>query len=689
MAIRKSLLLSGLVACITAGTVVLAWSPTGTQLPTTLEDWTMPGTQELTLNVNLATGDSCSTCHGYYDDAIEPFSNWAASMMGQATRDPIWHAAMSIANQDADFAGDLCLRCHTPNGWLHGKSVPTDGSALDVFNADVDGVSCHFCHRMVDPIADAMNPVEDTGILAALTTAIPTDPHTAQYIVDPEDNRRGPYDLGGGFGYHEWRESPFHREAMMCGTCHDVSNPAYTRQLDGTYALNTVNTQHPTHDKRDAFPSERTFSEWAYSQFAKEEIEMNGLFGGNKTEVSTCQDCHMPDVSGEAAAPQWGAQFRNDMPLHTFNGGNTWVLKAVKALYPDFQTGLTGATVNASIARAKGMLSNAAELHPYIHDGSLMVRVVNNTGHKLPTGYPEGRRMWINVKYFDAFNSLIGERGSYNANSAVLSTSSTTVFARELGIDAAVAAATGKPEGKGFHFALNNVVLKDNRIPPRGFTNAGFTEAQAPPVAESYFDEQFWHDTKFAIPDGAASVEVGLYYQTTSKEYIEFLRDENTTDNKGTIAYEAWERFGKSEPAQMAVVTFPIASPPCPPPIDYGYVIPNSSGNEMQLSYVGTPSAAAGNFELRITGGVPNAMSAVFVGTQPKHAQLAAGLFLVGGQVTRLAPVQLDGTGSASIPISITGPLVGAELYYMAVCRDFGQPQNLAFSNGLHVDYCD
>lgn len=689
MALRKSLRLTGILAAVTTGTLVWALSPGVTQIPTTVEDWKMPGTQENTLNVDLAPGDSCSTCHGYYDAAIEPYTNWAASMMGQATRDPMWFAAMSIANQDAAFAGDLCLRCHTPNGWLHGKSVPTDGSALDVFNGDVDGVGCHFCHRMVDPVADAANPADDTGILAALTTTIPTNPHAAQYVVDPDDNRRGPYDLGAGFGFHAWRQSPFHRESMMCGTCHDVSNPAFTRQPDGTYALNPVNAAHPTNNKEDAFPSERTFSEWAFSQFAKEEIDMGGLFGGNKTEVATCQDCHMPDVSGEAAAPQWGAQFRNDMPLHSFNGGNTWVLKAVRALYPDFITGLTGPTVDQSIARTRTMLQSAAELYSFIEGDSLMVRVLNNTGHKLPTGYPEGRRMWINVQYRDINGTMIAERGAYNDTTAFLSTSGTTVFEQELGADAAVAAATGVDEGVGFHFALNNVIYHDNRIPPRGFTNAGFETAQAKPVGEDYLDEQFWHDTKYSIPAGTEEIEVSLYYQTTSKEYVEFLRDENTTDDRGEVAYRAWEEFGKSAPELMKSVTFGVNSSPCPPPIEYGFVVPNTSGNEMKISYSGTPSAAAGNFQLEISGGVPNAMMGVFVGTESKHAQLPAGLFLVGGSVTRLAPVQLDGTGSASIPVTITPGMIFNELYYMAVCRDNGAPQNLAFSNGLHVDYCN
>ncbi len=130
-----------LLVAVSAGAVALAWNPgggTNLPLPTTVNDFFMPGTQELTLNVDLAGGDSCSTCHGNYDDAIEPYSNWAASMMGQAARDPMWYAALAIANQDAAFVGDYCIRCHSPNAWLDGKSQPTDASAFDLFNGDFD-----------------------------------------------------------------------------------------------------------------------------------------------------------------------------------------------------------------------------------------------------------------------------------------------------------------------------------------------------------------------------------------------------------------------------------------------------------------------------------------------------------------------------------------------------------------------
>ena len=45
-------------------------------------------------------------------------------------------------------------------------------------------------------------------------------------------------------------------------------------------------------------------------------------------------------------------------------------------------------------------------------DGNV-ARVVNLTGHKLLTGYPDGRRMWLNVEWRDAAGALLREDGAY------------------------------------------------------------------------------------------------------------------------------------------------------------------------------------------------------------------------------------------------------------------------------------
>lgn len=557
-----------IVMTVCAAGSVFGSKPVGGGGPT-LEDFKLPGTQPLGLAAEIETSEICSSCHGFYDPVTEPYSQWKTSMMANSMRDPMFHACLTIAEQDMPSSGELCIRCHSPGGWLEGRSTPTDGSALTA--KDYEGVNCNVCHRMVDPdYKPGVSPAEDLDLLSWLSFP-PADFNSGNFVIDPFDRRRGPYDLGENFPWHEWLQSPFHRQSQMCGTCHDVSNPAFTRSggavpsASDTYVVNDMNTPHPTGLKRDQFPLERTFSEWSGSSFAQGPIEMGGRFGGNKTAVSTCQDCHMPDVSGVGCQPVLGPIFHNDLPEHTFRGANTWVLKAVRILDqsyelygPDKVSGLTDAQVNQAIADNIDFLSRASDMELSKSGSNLNVRIINQTGHKLPTGYGEGRRMWINVKFLNNLGQVIGEHGAYNAARAKLDKSSTKIYEVEFGADEALAALYGLVSGPSFRFVLSNKIFKDNRIPPRGFTNAGFEALQAHPVGATYADGQYWDDTQFAIPPGAVSASVTLYYQTTSKEYIEFLRDMNYTNNLGRLAWRLWIYTGMSAPAAMDQATISL-----------------------------------------------------------------------------------------------------------------------------------
>jgi hypothetical protein len=536
------------------------------QIATTPADFAQPGTQPGGLVDPIQSVNQCTFCHGNYDEAEEPYERWSGGMMANAVRDPVFQAALTIANQDMTGSGELCLRCHTPGGWLDGNSTPPDGSALG--DVDYQGVNCNACHRLVDPIADPGNPPEDPAILAALADA-PSDAHGGQYVVDPEDRRRGPFDLGPGFFYHEWRLSPFHRESLLCATCHEVSNPAFTRNggptpsASDTYDLGPLGAEHPTHAKIDQFPLERTFTEWALSSFGAGPVEMGGRFGGNQTAVSTCQDCHLPATDGTACQEFLGGEFRTDLPQHDFAGANSWVPRAIfsldesNLLYPEsHDNGQPLAVFEAVIARNKRFLRAASDLEVYQSGGDLVARITNQSGHKLPTGYGEGRRMWINVKFHRAHGGLLLEHGYYDEATATLTTGDTKVYEVLHGLDANMALATGLPEAPSFHFALNNKIYKDNRIPPRGFANAAFEAGQAQPVGATYADGQYWDDTAFPIPSGAAYAVVSVYHQTTSREYIEFLRDTNVTDSRGDIAYDEWSLAGRSRPVLMDRRTF-------------------------------------------------------------------------------------------------------------------------------------
>jgi len=547
----------GSVAGATAAGHLIDPEPEGLPLATTIDDFFAPGTQPHGLNTPIQNVDNCMSCHGGFDSEHEPFAPWAASMMGQASRDPLFHAALTIANQDAAFAGDLCLRCHSPNGWLEGRSTPTDGSLLT--GVDLQGVNCNFCHRMVDPIHNpGVDPAVDATILANLTD-VPTMPHSGQFVIDPEDRRRGPRDLGD-FPYHMWIQAPFQSSSQMCATCHDVSNPVFEKQPDGTYMPGTLGAPPASFDPYDQFPIERTYSEWSASAFATGPVDVGGRFAPNMVMgVSSCQDCHMPPDPGVSC---FFGDFREELSTHHFRGGNTWMLNAIRNLYPDSETFLNDDNIALAIQKTETLMAEASDTTLTQNGTDLVVRVTNYSAHKLPTGYPEGRRMWLNVKYFDAADALIDERGAYDSASAVLTSADTKVYEAKLGISTTLAPIVGKPAGESFHFVLNNEWIKDNRIPPMGFTNAGFGAVQAAPVGYAYVDGQHWDETIFDIPAGAMRAEVKLYYQTASKEYIEFLRNENTTDTKGQVMYDQWVASGKGPPVLMDDVSIKL-TPAC------------------------------------------------------------------------------------------------------------------------------
>ncbi len=674
---------------------VVSHGGTTTDIGTKSRDFIQPGTQPDPVPPGLTDpiypGSDCAACHGFFDPTTEPYEQWVGSQKAQAARNPMFWATLAIANQDAGNAGYWCMRCHIPIGFLGGRTTfVSDGSILDESQHDFDGVNCNMCHRLVDPVYDPdENPIEDLDVLPGGDSAVDVEPHNGMFIVDLFDRRRGPRDdLGSSFQWHQWLPSPFHEESLLCANCHDVSSTIFLRQGDGTYAITNNNEEHPTHEKVDEFPLERTFGEWAFSDYAVAPLETNGRFGGNDSNVSSCQDCHMPKTSGYAAREDLGAHFRDDLATHGFNGTNTWVRRAVRSLFPDSETGLTDAIVQAAEARTLAMHQSAADLWAFERADELVVRVVNHTGHKLPTGFVEGRRIWLHVRFLDAGGGLISEHGAYDERSADLDAASTTVYEARHGVDDNVSAATGIPVGHSFHMAVNNEVLLDNRIPPRGFSNAEFEAFHSEPVGVTYPEQHYWNDSLFEIPHGSATVEVELYYQTTSKEFIEFVRDENVTNAAGQTAYDQWVQHGKSAPMLMASTTLDLAIGACPDPIPYGRGKTTSNGTEPVIRKLGTPTLSANNFRLQIQGGKPNQFGVLFWSNGPATVPFFGGTRYIATPLARQGTFNLSANGSTVIAIPVTSAMVDTRRYYQAYFRDPGDAQGVGVTSAMHVDFC-
>jgi hypothetical protein len=407
-----------------------------------------PGTQPQEIS-NLESPDKCDNCHGGYNELVEPAHNWRGSMMANAGRDPIFWATLAVAEQDFDGAGDLCIRCHSTAGWLAGRSTPTDGSGLGA--SDGDGVECDFCHKMTNPDDSEHLGVQFPDFVANDGGTPPVGYYgSGMTSMWGGSEKLGPY-LDPS-ARHQFLQSNFHRSQDFCGTCHDVSNPAVGDLADNSGAQQTADPVVASHvfgsdiTEKAAFNNfpyqygivERTFSEYKSGLLSQTLVSdyptLPGALQVGAVQAAydsamadpanpfapdyadgwpryfSCQTCHMRPVTGTGCNKK-GAPVRSDLPLHDMTGGNYWMPEAIK--YQDTQGqlrlggGLTAtqiAALDAGVTRAKKQLNEAASVSATYSTGTgtLDVKIVNLTGHKLISGYPEGRRMWLNIRWFDS-----------------------------------------------------------------------------------------------------------------------------------------------------------------------------------------------------------------------------------------------------------------------------------------------
>ena len=636
--------------------LAVAAAPQAQVVPTDIQQ---PGTQPHEVSA-FEGPDKCDNCHGGYDPQVEPAGYWRGSMMAHASRDPLFWAAMAVAEQDFDGAGDLCLRCHVAAGWIEGRSTPTDGSLM--LDADAHGVSCDLCHSLTDPDLSQWLGVQNPPFVAN-DGGVPPEAYlgSGMYVLWGGSEHLGP--LANAAAPHAFLQSDLHRSSDLCGTCHDVSNPAvgdlapgngaalplapgsYSgvpgAPVDGKAAFNNLPFQYGV--------VERTFSEHAATlleqtrvgQYPSLPAELQdgaferawqaallstptGDYEDGTPRTFTCQSCHMPPGQGKACNKN-NAPVRADVPVHELVGGSTWMPDAIAWLSANNELRLGGQLSSAELARlqegkqrARELLESAASLRV---QGN-RVRVVNLTGHKLATGYPEGRRLWLRTRWLDAGGALLREDGAYGPIQALVRGVPTQVwtlldphdprariYEAHMGISQAWAAElltlglpaslplrydrqsgattltlgelAAQPPGSAeatFHFVLNDTVVSDNRIPPYGMR---FDEALArnlrPVPHDQYGDpgpgEVYEHfdSVQLEPPPGAVHADIELLYQSTSWEYVQFLQLANDGANAfladvGEDLLDAWLATGMAPPVAIATAAWDLAPLRAPGP---------------------------------------------------------------------------------------------------------------------------
>ncbi len=736
--------------------LVLAYSGLGLVLATALPfipalnvptDIQQPGTQPLEV-VQLNKPDDCGGCHGDYDQAVEPYRNWQGSMMAHAGRDPLFWACLAIAEQDFDGSGDLCIRCHFPAGWLDDRSTPTDGSALK--DEDAEGITCHLCHLQTNPDESEFIGVQNPPFEAHSGGAKPTGYYgSGMYVVGGfPDLRYGPY--LSHTAPHPAAKADFIRQPESCGTCHDVSNPltgdvahnngamqplspgTFSGQLGGSVTGKAAFNNEPFLYGM----MERTFSEHKSSALSTfrvsdyltlpqdlqagvlESTYQASLVAGNggdyedgDTRYFTCQSCHLPPVTGHGCKDP--SPNRKDLPLHDLTGGNYWAPQAIQ--YLDNQGlvspggGLdsdTIAAMNRGIARAKANLRQASTLSV---TGDT-VKVTNLTGHKLPSGYPEGRRMWLNIKWYDAGGGFLREDGEYGAMSVTvngqqvsvdtildLNGANTKIYEAHMAMTQEWAnqllgmgyspnkvlsydRMTGQPDytlgdlaGQAvgtnyntFHFVLNNTISKDNRTPPYGYRYDDAKTRNALPVPEAQYGSpgaggiyRYWDEVALNPPNGAVRADVDLMYQPTSWEYVQFLLLANDgsvafLQDRGQQLYDAWRNTGMAAPEVMASAEWTGSGSSGPTLSVSGLV----AGGTAQLTVDNaTPSGLVG-FAYSLSGGGPATLPAGSCGLLTVDLSNPV-------QVIGIQPA--NGLGSSTLSVPIPSGATGVSVWFQAL----------------------
>lgn len=441
----------------------------------------------------------CSACHDRTatNDATLylPYDGWVSTMMGNAVRDPLFLAALTVANQDHAGSGAFCLRCHSPAAYVRDHLTPPDGSAFDVI--DQAGVQCEVCHRSLSQGATIGN---------------------AQIVFEPGGIKHGPY-ANIDSQAHAGVQDPFTSSAELCGQCHQVVNPFNGFALDTTY------------------------DEWKGSAL--------GRTGGQ-----TCQGCHMPAYAGSHVVAKYASP-RDNPRRHVFVGGNAWGVQAVLAAHPEL--GDVADAFDETRRQAEQNLKQAASLElsvtpPAKSGGTAHVHVTvrNLTGHKLPTGYADGRRAWVEL--------TVGQNvvsGRYDGDAGTLERDP------QLHVYEAV---HGRASGPEDHLVLHDTVVRDTRLPPAGFTATELTR----PVATTWFDDgdggfrdrdEIDYDVR--VPSGDVRVAARLLYQPTTREYVDFLAQENHTDERGHQLATVYESTGRAAPLEMASAEAQLHVPGC------------------------------------------------------------------------------------------------------------------------------
>ncbi len=476
---------------------------------------------------------------------LSPYSEWKASPLGQAGRDPIFFA--QVESETNFFAGGLaglpdptaciettCLHCHGVMGQrqlqidtldqddemckdLFGITPPPEvpfgeplpASAVTEWpgsNPNMnqrygslarDGISCTVCHHIVD-------------------TGFGTDNiYTGNFVTGPSNEIYGPYQqvvtkpMQNSIGI-EPKFGSQTLKADICATCHNILLPVVTNEgeLLGFSYEQTTDLEWQNSDYATGRPLEQTCQGCHMpTKFHGEEL---------KFKIANIESTNLPPTSNRLPDNEIELTERNRYARHSLHGLNVFLNEMFQE-FPlilgirqiDFMTGV--ATVPALTAARESFIDMAENQTAEIDIQSLdvdssgiraEVKVTNKVGHYLPSGVAF-RRVFIEFVVKDSQGNVLWASGSTNSVGAIIDGATGEVLPSELPLENPMSfqphyqTITGQDEVQIYQEVVTDSenelttsflrrvnTLKNNRLRPKGFNPNFFATSPSEFVQE-------------------------------------------------------------------------------------------------------------------------------------------------------------------------------------------------------------
>lgn len=465
-------------------------------------------------NTLFAGSGECAFCHddltSTSGEDVSIANEWRSTMMANAAKDPFWRAKVSheiiAVPGNKEIVETTCTRCHAPAGNIEAHYNGQNYYSIEEMENDplaLDGVTCTVCHQIpqesMGNISGNFQIGEDRLIWGPYSFELFTMPMIQHTDYTPA--------YGGQI-----------HSSKLCASCHTLITN--TVDLEGNFTGGT-------------FVEQAIFHEWQNSDYA--------------TNGTSCQTCHIPETDDGvviSTRPPWFDVERSPFGKHELVGANVFMLNILKNNAEALGVTATNEQFDNTISRTLAMLQektldvNLTQTERTEDSLFLELNLENKAGHKFPGGYPS-RRAFVSLMVINESNDTIFHSGQMDEDYELVNEDSSfephyDVINNENQVQI-YEMVMGNVEGEVTTILEHaDTHLKDNRLPPTGFTTEHFSYDTVQIVGNAIADINFNKEGStqgtgrdklyFHIPiDGATgdlAIIAKVYYQTVSAKWL-------------------------------------------------------------------------------------------------------------------------------------------------------------------------